>query len=294
MFERLTARSPKNGMAYLVNVKQDEQDVESPYPNTLRCIMDSFNRLASYEDSGLSPEEVKQLIVSDESKEQSSIEWFNRAKELQDELNSYKQAKADGRLVVLPEPQKSDYPGLKVKYRVYKAKDNTPVENCFVLRPNKDPAAISALTAYAKATDNNCLAEDILNWITPDEKVLVLPCKVGDVVYEPRKDRGIISEYEITEIIINKYGVSFFRWNLKEGIYSHLGGFPVECLGKTVFLTREAAEKALGGGGMKLIDADALHDCMSDNFRGVELITLKDALEMIELAPTIDVMEAGE
>jgi hypothetical protein len=45
---------------------------------------------------------------------------------------------------------------------------------------------------------------------------------------------------------------------------------------------------------MKLIDADALHDCMSDNFRGVELITLKDALEMIELAPTIDVMEVGE
>jgi RNA polymerase-binding transcription factor DksA len=61
MFERLTARSPKNGMAYLVNVKQNEQVVESPYPNTLRCIMDSFNRLAAYEDSGLSPDEVQEL-----------------------------------------------------------------------------------------------------------------------------------------------------------------------------------------------------------------------------------------
>lgn len=61
MMERLTARSPKNNMAYLVKVKQDEQDVESPYPNTLRCIMDSFNRLAAYEDSGLSPEQVREL-----------------------------------------------------------------------------------------------------------------------------------------------------------------------------------------------------------------------------------------
>jgi hypothetical protein len=45
---------------------------------------------------------------------------------------------------------------------------------------------------------------------------------------------------------------------------------------------------------MKLIDADALHDCMSDNFCGMELVTLRDVLEMIELAPTIDVMEVGE
>lgn len=61
MFKRLTERSPKNGMAYLINVKQNEQVVESPYPNTLRCIMDSFNRLAEYEDSELSPEEVQEL-----------------------------------------------------------------------------------------------------------------------------------------------------------------------------------------------------------------------------------------
>ena len=86
MFERLTARSPKNSMAYLINVKQNEQDVESPYPNTLRCIMDSFNRLASYEDSGLSPEEVQELKVSVKICE----DCWNHA-----------QAKADGRLVVL-------------------------------------------------------------------------------------------------------------------------------------------------------------------------------------------------
>ena len=49
-------------MAYLVNVKPDEQDVESSYPNTLRCIVDSFERLAAFEDSGLSPEEVKNTL----------------------------------------------------------------------------------------------------------------------------------------------------------------------------------------------------------------------------------------
>lgn len=58
--DRLTARI-ENGLAYLVKVKDDEQVVESPFKNTLRCILDSFERLAQYEDSGLSPDEVKNL-----------------------------------------------------------------------------------------------------------------------------------------------------------------------------------------------------------------------------------------
>jgi len=61
MNERLTARSPKNNMAYLVNVKPNEQAVDSRYPNTLRAIMDSFERLAQYEEIGLTPEEIKSL-----------------------------------------------------------------------------------------------------------------------------------------------------------------------------------------------------------------------------------------
>lgn len=46
---RLTARTEK-GLAYLVNVKPDEQEVDSPYKNTLQCILDCFERLAYYED----------------------------------------------------------------------------------------------------------------------------------------------------------------------------------------------------------------------------------------------------
>lgn len=48
--ERLTART-EAGRAYLVNVKPDEQEVDSPHRNTLQCILDCFERLAQYEDA---------------------------------------------------------------------------------------------------------------------------------------------------------------------------------------------------------------------------------------------------
>jgi len=76
-------------------------------------------------------------------------------------------------------------------------------------------------------------------------RLIELPCKIGDTVYEPRSDRNMISEYEIQKIIIGIYGPSFFKWNLISGIYSNIGGFPVSSLGKLVFLTREEAEKKL-------------------------------------------------
>jgi hypothetical protein len=61
---RLTARSPKNNRAYLVKVKPDEQEVESLYPNTLRCIMEAFERLAQYEDAGQDRPEIVCLCGS--------------------------------------------------------------------------------------------------------------------------------------------------------------------------------------------------------------------------------------
>ena len=39
---------------------------------------------------------------------------------------------------------------------------------------------------------------------------------------------------------------------------------------------------------MRLIDADKLHDWMSDDFCGMELIPLINALEVIEVAPTVN------
>lgn len=55
--------------------------------------------------------------------------------------------------------------GLKHKYNVYKTSDRSLVSDCFVLRPEKDEAARIALLAYADATDNEPLAQDIRQWM---------------------------------------------------------------------------------------------------------------------------------
>ena len=60
MAERLTNRT-HDGHAYLVNVKDDEQEVECKSKNTAQCILDSWERLAAYEDTGLMPEEIVAL-----------------------------------------------------------------------------------------------------------------------------------------------------------------------------------------------------------------------------------------
>jgi len=63
MSERLTARSPKNDMAYLVNVKENEQAVDGSY-NTLMCIRESWEKLAKYEETGLSPSGIEKLKIA--------------------------------------------------------------------------------------------------------------------------------------------------------------------------------------------------------------------------------------
>lgn len=67
--ERLTARN-KNGLAYLVNVKPNEQEVDSPHKNTLKCILDCFERLAQYEEAAI----ARQSATSEEVQE--AIEYF--------------------------------------------------------------------------------------------------------------------------------------------------------------------------------------------------------------------------
>ena len=55
MAERLTNRT-HDGHAYLVNVKDDEQEVDCKSRNTAQCIMNSWARLAAYEDLGTAEE----------------------------------------------------------------------------------------------------------------------------------------------------------------------------------------------------------------------------------------------
>jgi len=85
----MTARRPDNGLAYLVGVKPNEQVVESPHSNTLRCILDCFQRLAEYEDTGLMPEEIKDV------QEALNPIPFGR-------FHDIATAEREGRLVILP------------------------------------------------------------------------------------------------------------------------------------------------------------------------------------------------
>lgn len=56
-------------------------------------------------------------------------------------------------------------PGLYKKFTIFD-RDGKPVDGCFVLRPDRDPAARVALEAYADATDNDHLEFDIRAWLT--------------------------------------------------------------------------------------------------------------------------------
>lgn len=57
------------------------------------------------------------------------------------------------------------------RYLVIKVVDGTVIENSFILYPSKDPAAVKAMQAYAEATNNRTLAEDLRKWVgRPDQK----------------------------------------------------------------------------------------------------------------------------
>ncbi len=84
---------------------------------------------------------------------------------LREELAEFISAKEQKRLIILPPPYESGYGGLKVKYRVLKAKNNELVDGCFVLRPNNDLASRAALKAYMEATDNLTLWDDLKKWL---------------------------------------------------------------------------------------------------------------------------------
>ena len=72
-----------------------------------------------------------------------------------------------------------------------------------------------------------------------DGRVLILPCKVGDMAYWVHN--GVITGCHVYRIQVNRKGTFVF---LKSTI-SH-GGFRTDaCLCKTVFLSRKEAEKAL-------------------------------------------------
>lgn len=77
-----------------------------------------------------------------------------------------------------------------------------------------------------------------------DGRLVVLPCKVGDRLYEVT-GRKTISVYEVRAIRVELFGL-FIEWDIVEGfVWQSLAGINAGEIGKTVFLTREEAEEAL-------------------------------------------------
>lgn len=77
-----------------------------------------------------------------------------------------------------------------------------------------------------------------------DGRVVVPPCKVGDRLYEVT-GRKTISVYKVRAIRVELFGL-FIDWDIVDGfVWQSLSGINAGEIGKTVFLTREEAEKAL-------------------------------------------------
>lgn len=77
-----------------------------------------------------------------------------------------------------------------------------------------------------------------------DGRVVVLPCKIGDKLYEVT-GRKTISVYRVKAIRVELFAL-FIEWDIEEGfVWQALAGVSTGEIGKTVFLTREEAEKAL-------------------------------------------------
>ena len=69
-------------------------------------------------------------------------------------------------------------------------------------------------------------------------RLIELPCKVGDTVWEVDTEQYYYDEFMITDITITHHGIGF------ENPYMGLG-FNLEDFGKTIFLTKEEAEVKL-------------------------------------------------
>lgn len=89
-----------------------------------------------------------------------------------DRLALYEDAEEEGRLILLDTTPGDDYDGLERKYIVFKNHTGVVVDNCFVLRPDRDKAARRALLAYAYFIheNNELLAKDLIRWVNAIEE----------------------------------------------------------------------------------------------------------------------------
>ena len=79
--------------------------------------------------------------------------------------------------------------------------------------------------------------------VEDEGRLVVLPCKVGDVLYKPT--RNFVSEYKVRFIEVSSCNCLFLHTSVVKGINDSGETFKEDDIGKTVFHTKEEAEKAL-------------------------------------------------
>ena len=102
-----------------------------------------------------------------------------------------------------------------------------------------DGMALCKLTmtlAYAEDYGGNCMFYNV-----PKEQIIVPPCKVGDTVYSIVQGINRIFVGEVYECVVGRE--HFVFRSTRKGCLTF--AFTEDEIGKTVFLSREEAEKAL-------------------------------------------------
>lgn len=93
---------------------------------------------------------------------------------------------------------------------------------------------------YFKDIDVECKCPEF----TAGSEWVHLPCKEGDILYEITESKTI-NEYRVKAIRVELFGI-FIDWDIIEGfIEKYITNVPASEIGRTIFLTREEAEKAL-------------------------------------------------
>ena len=91
----------------------------------------------------------------------------------------------------------------------------------------------------------NCIVEHLLA-----NGVIVPPCKVGDAVWYVIEEEGEIIMDIVEAVYVNQYSNTCLELKMPSYVQGMMcKKIPFECFGKTVFLTKEEAERALRGEG---------------------------------------------
>lgn len=136
------------------------------------------------------------------------------------------------------EPEKvpdAEPAGLHGKYIVRRSDTGEEVDGCFVLRPEKDRAAVCALRTYAAETENEELADQLVNWVgQPVQRpidlkecgMFIIPCWIeekgfkpcADILdkdsagYFPRHSHIALDTYGGNRLYKNNYGKTWRCW----------------------------------------------------------------------------------